>query len=159
MSGKKKKSELPGYKLLSLTPFINCTPCWLRARYWILLTCSKASALMEGLAAICSRATGSTCARVLLCRSGFECLPGVLTLYFRCFRETQPIRGFNPNHSVKPLLSVAEVHWFQGCPIFRFISLMSEVLENLELYVTLMFGSVCGAPGNTPGFCEQLASL
>lgn len=37
---------------------------------------------------------------------------------------------------------------------------MSEVLENLKLHVTLMFGSVCGTPGNMPGaFYKQLASV
>lgn len=30
-------------------------------------------------------------------------------LYFRCFTETQPKPGFNPNYSTEPLLSGAEV--------------------------------------------------
>lgn len=81
-------------------------------------------------------------------------------LPFRYLTGAQPKRGFNPNYSSEPLLSLAEAHWFQGCPIFRFISLMSGVLENLKLCVTLMLGSVCGAPGNMPGaFYKQLASL
>lgn len=158
---KKKKSELPGYKLLSLTQSINCTPCWLQARYWIFLTCSEVTALMEGLAAICSRAPAS-----LLKLLKFSCVGvvWVLTLsaypVFRYFTGTQPKRGFNPNYSVEPLLPVAEVDWVQGCPIFRFTSLMSEVLENLKLCVTLTFGSVCGAPGNMPGaFWKQFACL
>lgn len=102
----KKKSELPGYKLLSLAQFINCTPCWLWARYWILLTCSKVAALMEGLAATSS----ITCkgAQVLQCGRRFECLPWVLTLFFRYFTETQPKCGFNPSQHWA-LLSVPEV--------------------------------------------------
>lgn len=84
----------------------------------------------------------------------------MLIVYLRYFRETQPIWGFNPNYSVEPLLSVAEVVSFQGWPNFIFASPMSEVLENLKLYVTLLFGSVCVTPGNMPGaFYKHLASV
>lgn len=99
---RKKKSELPGYKLLSLTQFINCTPCWLWARCRILRTCSKVSALMEDLAAICSRATASLVLKFSSVGVGLsaylECLPctsGILEK-LNLYEDLTPVTALSP---------------------------------------------------------------